>query len=70
MFKQNKWQAWYDAQPQHIKDWMNQPQAIWNDIDMIRSALVGAAIGLVVGIVIGYEWAWQPVVNTFKPLIG
>lgn len=45
-------------------------QAIWNDIDLIKGGLVGAAIGLVVGIGIGYEWAWQPVVNTFKPLIG
>jgi hypothetical protein len=45
-------------------------QAIWNDIDLIKASLVGSAIGLVVGIIIGYEWAWQPVVNTFKPLIG
>jgi hypothetical protein len=43
---------------------------IWNDLDMLKAALYGAVIGLVVGIVIGYEWAWQPVVNTFKPLIG
>ena len=45
-------------------------QAIWNDIDLIKASLVGSAIGLVVGIAIGYEWAWQPVVKTFKPLIG
>ena len=44
--------------------------AIWNDIDLIKGSLVGAVIGLVVGIIIGYEWAWQPVVKTFKPLIG
>ena len=45
-------------------------QAIWNDLDLIKASLIGSTIGLVVGIVIGYEWAWQPVVNTFKPLIG
>jgi hypothetical protein len=44
--------------------------AIWNERDLIKAGLVGTAIGLVVGIAIGYEWAWQPVVNTFKPLIG
>jgi hypothetical protein len=45
-------------------------QAIWNDLDLIKASLIGSVIGLVVGIVIGYEWAWQPVVKTFKPLIG
>jgi hypothetical protein len=45
-------------------------QAIWNDIDLIKVSLFGAAIGLVIGVIIGYEWAWQPVVKTFKPLIG
>jgi hypothetical protein len=45
-------------------------QSIWNDLDMLKAALYGAGIGLVVGVVVGYEWAWSPVVNTFKPLIG
>jgi hypothetical protein len=45
-------------------------QTIWNDIDLIKAGVVGSALGLVVGIAIGYEWAWQPVVNTFRPLIG
>ena len=45
-------------------------QAIWNDIDLIKAVLFGAGIGLVAGVAIGYEWAWQPVVSTFKPLIG
>jgi hypothetical protein len=45
-------------------------QAIWNDIDLIKAVLFGAGMGLIVGVGIGYEWAWRPVVNTFKPLIG
>jgi len=45
-------------------------KAIWNDLDMIKGAAYGGIIGLIVGIAIGYEWAWQPVVKTFKPLIG
>ena len=44
--------------------------AIWYDSDIVKAGLYGVVIGLVVGIVIGYEWAWQPVVKTFKPLIG
>jgi hypothetical protein len=44
--------------------------AIWHDTDMVKASLYGVAIGFVVGFVVGYEWAWQPVVNTFRPLIG
>ncbi len=45
-------------------------RAIWYDRDMLKAVAYGGCIGLIVGIVIGYEWAWQPVVKTFKPLIG
>ena len=45
-------------------------QAIWNGIDLIKGSCFGAAVGTIVGIAIGYEWAWQPVVTVFKPLIG
>ena len=44
--------------------------AIWYDSDMTKAALFGVAIGFVVGVVVGYEWAWQPVVTVFRPLIG
>ena len=44
--------------------------AIWHDHDLIKAGVVGAVIGFVVGVVVGFEWAWQPVVNTFRPLIG
>ena len=45
-------------------------RAIWHNRDMVKAGLYGVAIGFVVGVVVGYEWAWQPVVKTFKPLIG
>jgi hypothetical protein len=45
-------------------------RAIWNDIDVIKGVAYGGLIGFIVGVVVGYEWAWQPVVKTFKPLIG
>ena len=45
-------------------------RAIWCDRDLIKIGLFGVTVGLVVGIAIGYEWAWRPVVNTFRPLVG
>jgi hypothetical protein len=50
MFKQNKWEAWYDAQPQHIKDWMDQPRAIWYDIDMWKAGFFGVVVGFLIGL--------------------
>jgi hypothetical protein len=44
--------------------------AIWNDRDIIKALAIGAVSGFVVGLVVGFEWAWKPVVNVFKPLIG
>jgi hypothetical protein len=43
---------------------------IWNNYDMIKAAVYGGIVGLVIGVIVGYEWAWQPVVNTVRPLIG
>jgi hypothetical protein len=51
MFKQNKWEAWYDAQPQHIKDWYDQPRPIWYDRDIYKALAIGFFVGLVVGAV-------------------
>ncbi len=45
-----KWEKFYEAQPQHIKDWMNQPRAIWYDSDMWRAGLIGAAFGFLIGL--------------------
>jgi len=50
MFKQNKWEAWYDAQPQHIKDWYDQPRPIWYDRDMWKAGLFGVAVGILIGL--------------------
>jgi hypothetical protein len=45
-------------------------QSIWNDIDLIKGAVYGGIIGFMIGVMVGYEWAWQPVVKTFRPMIG
>jgi hypothetical protein len=52
MFKQNKWTAWYNAQPDHIKSWIDQPRAIWYDSDMLKAFAVGILVGLIIGVAI------------------
>ena len=65
----NKWTKWYGSLPEHTRKYLKH-QPLWHDSDLVKAGLVGVAIGLVIGITIGYEWAWRPVVTTFKPLIG
>jgi len=50
MFKQNKWDAWYDAQPAHIKRWLDQDHAIWYDSDMWKAGFVGVFVGIIIGL--------------------
>ncbi len=52
MFKKSKWEAWYDAQPDHIKRWMDQDQPIWHDSDMWRAGLIGLFFGIIIGFII------------------
>lgn len=52
MFKKNKWEAWYDAQPEHIQRWIDQPKPLWYDSDMFKVFAVGLLIGLLVGVAI------------------
>ena len=49
-FKPSKWEAWYDAQPQHIKDWMDQDHALWYDSDMWKAFAGGIAVGILIGL--------------------
>jgi alpha-L-arabinofuranosidase len=46
----NKWTKWYESQPQHIKDWMDQPRAIWYDSDMVKAGLTGLVLGFLLGL--------------------
>jgi hypothetical protein len=52
MFKKNKWDVWYEAQPEHIQRWIDQPKAIWYDSDMWRAGLFGALIGFLIGLAV------------------
>ncbi len=50
MFKKNKWDVWYDAQPEHIKRWMDQDNPIWHDSDMWKAGLTGLFFGILIGL--------------------
>lgn len=45
-------------------------EQIWTNLDMIKTSVFAAAIGFFLGLVIGYQLGFEPVVKTFKPLIG
>jgi len=49
MFKQNKWEAWYDSLPSHTKEWLKH-QPVWHDIDMWKAGAFGAFVGLLIGL--------------------
>lgn len=44
-----KWERWYEAQPDNIKAWYDQPRAIWYDSDMLKAFLVGVIVGSIIG---------------------
>ena len=51
MFKQNKWEAWYDSLPASTKEYLSK-QPVWHDRDLGKALLVGIAIGIVIGAMI------------------
>ena len=44
--------------------------SVWNDKDLFKFASVAFGLGVLIGIGIGFEWAWKPVVDCFRPLMG
>jgi hypothetical protein len=48
----------------------NRSEYIWSDRDLLKFSAIGAVAGFVIGVVVGFEWAWRPVVNVFRPLVG
>lgn len=65
----SKYQVWWDSLPTHTKEYLKK-QPIWHDKDLYKFGAICAVIGFAVGFLFGYEWAWKPVVQTFKPLVG
>lgn len=50
MFKKSKWELWYDAQPEHIQRWIDQPKPLWYDSDMWKAGMLGIFVGFLIGI--------------------
>lgn len=49
MFKQNKWEVWWNSLPAHTKEYLKS-QPIWHDRDVVKFV----SIALVVGFFFGY----------------
>jgi len=65
----NKYDDWYDKLPKHTKEWLkNQP--IYKENEIYKFIAIGAVVGFMIGFLVGYEVAWEPVIRTFRPLIG
>jgi len=65
----SKYKQWWDSLNPQMQEYLKR-QPIWHDRDMFKSLMFGVGIGFVIGVVVGYEWAFKPIVNCFKPLIG
>lgn len=48
----------------------NRSEQIWTDRDLAKFSAIGAGMGFIVGVVVGFEWAWEPVFDCFRPLAG
>lgn len=53
MFKQNKWQVWYDSLTPSTKEYLKQ-QAIWRDSDLLKSFVVGLLVGIGTTLIVLY----------------
>jgi len=60
---------WWDRLDPKTKNYLKS-QPIWHNADMIKAAVIAGVIGFMIGVIVGYDWAWAPVTQTFKPLIG
>jgi len=48
----------------------NSEQWIWSNKDLRKHCMVAFGFGIFVGTLIGYEWAWRPVVDCARYLVG
>ncbi len=65
----SKLSEWYDSLPEHTKEYLKR-QPVWHDGDLYKSLAIGAVVEFIIGYVLGYEAAWKPVIQSFRPLIG
>ena len=48
----------------------NRSEYIWSDRDLAKFSAIALGIGFIIGVVVGFEWAWKPVIDCFRPLVG
>ena len=65
----SKYQDWWDTLPEHTKEYLKK-QPLWHDKDLYKFGAGAAIIGFVIGVLMGYEWAFKPIANCFRPLVG
>lgn len=65
----NKYETWWDSLSPQMQQYLKQ-QPVWQDKDLYKSLAIGVVIGFLIGLVVGYEWAWRPVEQSIRPLIG
>lgn len=51
MFKQNKWQIWWDSLSPQMQTYL-KAQPVWHDNDMWKAGLFGVFIGVLIGLAI------------------
>ena len=51
MFKQPKWEAWWDSLPTSTKEYL-QNQPVWHDRDMFKAFAIGIVVGLIIGAIL------------------
>ena len=49
MFKQNKWEAWWDSLSPTTQEYLKS-QPVWHDSDMWRTGIFGLVIGVLIGL--------------------
>lgn len=65
----SKFNDWYDNLDPKTKKYL-ESQPIYHGKDLLKSSLFGAFWGFIVGLIVGYQLGWEPVVTTFRPLVG
>lgn len=53
-----------------VKNPYNQSEYIYSGWDLFVAGIFGAVIGGLAALVIYFEWFKEPVITTFRPLIG
>lgn len=51
MFKQNKWEAWWNSLSPQMQTYL-KAQPVWHDRDLYKAFAFGIMIGILVGVIL------------------